>query len=54
MDTNEWIRLFDDRIRQLSQTLDQHRAASPLAVAKLEELLQEVQHLRDENWPPKG
>ena len=54
MDTNDWIQLFDDRIRQLTETLDKHRATSPLAVAQLEALLRDIQRLRDENLPPKN
>ena len=54
MDTNDWLQLFDHRIRQLTEALDQHRTTSPLAAAKLEELLQDVQHIRDEMYPPEN
>ena len=53
MNTNDWVQLFDDRIHQLNQVLDRHRDASPLAVAKLEELLRDVQRLRNEIFPPE-
>ena len=53
VNTNDWVQLFDDRIHQLNQVLDRHRDASPLAVAKLEELLRDVQRNRDEIFPPK-
>ena len=54
VNTNDWVQLFDDRIHQLNQVLDRHRDASPLAVAKLEELLRDVQRIRDEIFPPEA
>ena len=53
VNTNDWVQLFDDRIQQINQVLDRHRDASPLAAAKLEELLRDVQRIRDEIFPPK-
>lgn len=54
MDTNDWIQLFDCRMQQLAEALDEHRNTSPLATAKLEELLREVQHLWEDIIPPEG
>lgn len=54
MDTNDWLQLFDDRIRHFSEVLGQQRTSCPLAVSILEELLQDVQRIREEMFPPEN
>ena len=53
MELNDWITRFDLRIQQLTEILDKHRSSCPLAVAQLEQLLQDVKRIRDENLPPQ-
>ena len=48
MDTNDLIKLLDERTQRFADALDQCRDRSPVAVAIMEELFQDVRELQGE------